>query len=215
MICISRPGMRSVCWADSVAWGGAATALGIYLLPSAAQAFAATTLFVCLAIETFAWSMWQPWLMCAVSLLVIYVRVASDKCEDDRAVPIQPEILEAHGHGASPGLPRAGTTRTTHAGDGVLVEQDPPSFWSRQRRYLACWMENKRGQRVTAEGRLHARTGRKPQQIGAGASSDIRGDRGEADLPCAGGVTALSPVWGQLSGCRYWATVAHCPGKWG
>jgi hypothetical protein len=74
-----------------VAWAGAATALDIYLLPSAAQAFAATTFFVCLAIETFAWSMWQPWLMCAVSLLAIYVRVASDTCEDDRAVPIQPE----------------------------------------------------------------------------------------------------------------------------
>jgi hypothetical protein len=80
-----------------VAWAGAATALGIYLLPSVAQAFAATTFFVCLAIETFAWSMWQPWLMCALSLLAIYVRVASDTCEDDRAAPIQPETWKPTG----------------------------------------------------------------------------------------------------------------------
>ena len=168
--------------------------------------------FVCLAIETFAWSMWQPWRF-------PYWRFMYG------LLPTRAKTTELCQFSLRLGSPRARRqpwgyreperTRATHAGDGVLVEQDPPSFWSRQRRYLACWMESKRDQRVTAEGRLHTRgQGEKPQQIGAGASSDIRGDRGEADLPCAGGVTALSPVWGQLSGCRYWATVAHCPGKW-
>jgi hypothetical protein len=46
-------------------------------LPIQAVAFVAATFFVCVAIEAFAWSIWQTWLMCAVGLLAIYVRVAS------------------------------------------------------------------------------------------------------------------------------------------
>jgi O-antigen ligase len=60
-----------------VAYAGAATAIGIYLLPSVAVPFASAAFFVCVAIETFAWSVWQMWLMCAVGLLVIYLQVAA------------------------------------------------------------------------------------------------------------------------------------------
>jgi hypothetical protein len=68
-----------------VALAGAATATRIYLLPSAAVPFAAATFFVCLVVESFAWSVWQTWLMCAVGLLVIYVRVAAE-CPADSLV---------------------------------------------------------------------------------------------------------------------------------
>jgi O-Antigen ligase len=60
-----------------IAFAGAAVALAIYSLPIQAVAFVAATFFVCVAIEAFAWSIWQTWLMCAVGLLAIYVRVAS------------------------------------------------------------------------------------------------------------------------------------------
>jgi hypothetical protein len=75
-----------------VAWAGAATAIGIYLLPSGAQPFAAPTFFVCFAIEAFAWGMWQPWLVCAVALMVMYLQVASDASEDDRPAPNRPRL---------------------------------------------------------------------------------------------------------------------------
>ncbi len=70
----------------------AATAIGIYLLPSGAQPFAAPTFFVCFAIEAFAWGMWQPWLMCAVALMVMYLQVASGASEDDRPAPNRPRL---------------------------------------------------------------------------------------------------------------------------
>jgi hypothetical protein len=124
--------------------------------------------------------------------------------------------LEAHGHGASPG---ATASRN---------EPAPPTpvtgcSWSKTLHHFGAdrdgtlrvgWKAKEISALLPRVGSTRGDRGRKPQQIGAGASSDIRGERGEADLPCAVGVTALSPVWGQLSGCRYWATVAHCPGKW-
>jgi O-antigen ligase len=58
-----------------IAFAGASVALAIYSLPSQAVAFVAATFFVCVAIEAFAWSIWQTWLMCAVGLLAIYVQV--------------------------------------------------------------------------------------------------------------------------------------------
>jgi O-antigen ligase len=58
-----------------IALAGASVALAIYSLPSQAVAFVAATFFVCVAIETFAWSIWQTWLMCAVGLLAVYVQV--------------------------------------------------------------------------------------------------------------------------------------------
>jgi len=76
-----------------VAWAGAATAVGLYSLPSGAQPFAVATFFVCLTVEAFAWSMWQPWLMCAVALLAMYLRIASGVCEDDLAARrISPKV---------------------------------------------------------------------------------------------------------------------------
>ena len=58
-----------------IAFAGASVALAIYSLPSQAVAFVAATFFVCVAIEAFAWSIWQTWLMCAVGLLAVYVQV--------------------------------------------------------------------------------------------------------------------------------------------
>jgi O-antigen ligase len=56
---------------------GAAAALRISLLSMRAIPYAAATYFVCVAIEAFAWSVWQTWLMCAVGLSVVYLRVGS------------------------------------------------------------------------------------------------------------------------------------------
>jgi ABC-type lipoprotein release transport system permease subunit len=60
-----------------VAFAGAAIALRIHLLPSEAQPFAAATFASFASVEAFAWSMWQPWLMCAVGLVVLYLRMAA------------------------------------------------------------------------------------------------------------------------------------------
>jgi O-Antigen ligase len=61
---------------------GAAVALKISLLPMRAIPYAAAAYFVCIAIEAFAWSVWQTWLMCAVGLSVVYLQVASNVCDD-------------------------------------------------------------------------------------------------------------------------------------
>jgi len=68
-----------------IAFAGAAVALAFYSLPIQAIAFVAATFFVCIAIEAFAWSIWQTWLMCAVGLLAVYVQVASYASSNIRA----------------------------------------------------------------------------------------------------------------------------------
>jgi len=46
------------------------------LLPIEAQPFAAASFAVFLSIAAFAWGIWQTWLMCAVGLTVLYLRMA-------------------------------------------------------------------------------------------------------------------------------------------
>jgi O-antigen ligase len=60
-----------------MAFAGAAVVLRISLLPFEAQPFAAATFAVFVAIAAFAWGMWQPWLMCAVGLVLLYIRMAA------------------------------------------------------------------------------------------------------------------------------------------
>jgi O-antigen ligase len=60
-----------------VAFAGVALALRIRLLPSEAQPFAAATFASIASVEAFAWSTWQPWLMCAVGLVLLYLRMAA------------------------------------------------------------------------------------------------------------------------------------------
>jgi hypothetical protein len=59
-----------------VAVAGASIALIIYSMPSIARPFASAAFFACLAVEAFAWSIWQTWLMCAICLLVLYLHVS-------------------------------------------------------------------------------------------------------------------------------------------
>ncbi len=60
-----------------VALAGAALALRMTLLPAEAQPFAAAAFATFMVIAAFGWSMWQTWLVCAVALLIIYLRVAA------------------------------------------------------------------------------------------------------------------------------------------
>lgn len=60
-----------------LAVAGAAVALLIFLLPTAAQPFAAGAFAAFAVVGAFAWGMWQSWFMSAVALLPIYLRAAS------------------------------------------------------------------------------------------------------------------------------------------
>jgi O-Antigen ligase len=57
---------------------GALVALRIGLLPWFAQPYGAACFAVVLAIGAFAWSMWQTWFMCAIGLVPILLRMASE-----------------------------------------------------------------------------------------------------------------------------------------
>ena len=57
---------------------GALVALRIGLLPVFAQPYGAACFTVVLAIGAFAWSMWQTWFMCAIGLVPILLRIASE-----------------------------------------------------------------------------------------------------------------------------------------
>jgi O-antigen ligase len=57
---------------------GALVALRIGLLPWFAQPYGAAYFTVVLTIGAFAWSMWQTWLMCAIGLVPILLRMASE-----------------------------------------------------------------------------------------------------------------------------------------
>lgn len=71
---------------------GAAVALRMSVLPFEAQPFAAATFAVFMAIATFAWGIWQTWLMCAVALMLLYLGVAA------RASGGSPERRENEAH---------------------------------------------------------------------------------------------------------------------
>lgn len=60
-----------------IALAGATLALRMTLLPAEAQPFAAAAFTAFMVIAAFGWSMWQTWLVCAVTLLMIYVQVAA------------------------------------------------------------------------------------------------------------------------------------------
>jgi O-antigen ligase len=70
-----------------MAFAGAAVVLRISLLPFEAQPFAAATFAVFVAIAAFAWGMWQPWLMCAVGLVLLYIRMAAGTVQDGTRNP--------------------------------------------------------------------------------------------------------------------------------
>jgi O-antigen ligase len=65
-----------------IAFAGVALALRTPLLPPEAQPFAAATFAVFVSIEAFAWGIWQPWLMCAVGLVLLYLRIAASSAQD-------------------------------------------------------------------------------------------------------------------------------------
>jgi hypothetical protein len=64
---------------------GALVALRIGLLPVFAQPYGAACFAVVLAIGAFAWSMWQTWFMCAIGLVPILLRMASEAVAEGRA----------------------------------------------------------------------------------------------------------------------------------
>ncbi len=64
---------------------GAFVVLGIGLLPWLAQPYGAASFMVVLAIAAFAWSMWQTWFMCAIGLVPILLRMASEAVAKGRA----------------------------------------------------------------------------------------------------------------------------------
>jgi hypothetical protein len=64
---------------------GALVALRIGLLPWFAQPYGAACFAVVLAIGAFAWSMWQTWFMCAIGLVPILLRMASEAVAKGRA----------------------------------------------------------------------------------------------------------------------------------
>ena len=59
-----------------IAFAGAMIALRISLLPLEAVPFAAGTFTTFLAIASVAWGMWQTWLICAVGLMAVYLRLS-------------------------------------------------------------------------------------------------------------------------------------------
>jgi O-Antigen ligase len=64
-----------------LAAAGAAVVLLIFLLPVATQPFAAGAFVSFAVVGAFAWGMWQSWFLCAVALLVIYLRVVGGVLE--------------------------------------------------------------------------------------------------------------------------------------
>jgi len=65
-----------------IAVAGAIIALRMSLLPFEVQPFAAATFGTFLGIASFAWGMWQTWLICAVGLMVVYLRLAGEACRE-------------------------------------------------------------------------------------------------------------------------------------
>lgn len=64
---------------------GALVALRIGLLPWFAQPYGAACFMVVLGIAAFAWSIWQTWFMCAIGLVPIFLRMASEAVAKGRA----------------------------------------------------------------------------------------------------------------------------------
>ncbi len=64
---------------------GALVTLRIGLLPWFAQPYGAACFMVVLGIAAFAWSIWQTWFMCAIGLVPILLRMASEAVAKGRA----------------------------------------------------------------------------------------------------------------------------------
>jgi O-antigen ligase len=75
------------------AMAGALVTLRIGLLPWFAQPYGAACFMVVLGIAAFAWSIWQTWFMCAIGLVPILLRMASDAVAKGRAA-IEPGSKE-------------------------------------------------------------------------------------------------------------------------
>jgi O-antigen ligase len=69
-----------------IAFAGAVVAFRISLLPIEAQPFAAASFAVFMGIAASAYGMWQPWLMFAVGLSVIYLRTATSAAQPQQAM---------------------------------------------------------------------------------------------------------------------------------
>jgi O-antigen ligase len=61
-----------------MALAGAAVALRMSVLPIEAQPFATASFTVLMAVASFAWGMWQTWLICGAALLLIYLLVGAN-----------------------------------------------------------------------------------------------------------------------------------------
>jgi O-antigen ligase len=61
---------------------GAAVALRILLLPKVAQPFVAAAFITFAAVATFAWSIWQVWLVSALALVPIYFGLGAAACRN-------------------------------------------------------------------------------------------------------------------------------------
>jgi O-antigen ligase len=59
-----------------IAFASAMIALRISLLPLEVVPFAGATFTIFLATASVAWGMWQTWLICAVGLMAVYLRLA-------------------------------------------------------------------------------------------------------------------------------------------
>jgi O-antigen ligase len=90
-----------------IAFAGAAVALRMSLLPIEAQPFAAATFAVFTAIAAFSWGIWQTWLMCAVGLLVLYLRTATSATDPAKSDSLDARasglLLQHHEHGRPSG----------------------------------------------------------------------------------------------------------------
>lgn len=73
-----------------IAIAGATIALRMSLLPLGAQPFAGATFTTFLAIAAVAWGMWQTWLICAVGLMVVYLRLAAEARRGSQCAPRSP-----------------------------------------------------------------------------------------------------------------------------
>jgi O-antigen ligase len=78
-----------------LAIAGGVLALRMLRLPREIQPFAAASFAAFLGIAGFAWSMWQTWFMCAIALLILYLRVAASAPHEAASRPARRD--EANG----------------------------------------------------------------------------------------------------------------------
>jgi O-antigen ligase len=72
-----------------MAFAGAAVALRMSLLRIEAQPFAAASFTAFMAIASFAWGMWQTWLICGAAILLIYLLVGGNVAAGESRVDVK------------------------------------------------------------------------------------------------------------------------------